>query len=84
MVDYPQEHVAMADQTKVVISSKVPLWFRREIGVRAAKRDKTISDYVYSLLKLALRRDDWLEREIARRSAPQLEFPPILEEIRED
>lgn len=73
----------MADQTKVVISAKVPLWFRRDIGVRAAKRDKTISDYCYSLLKLALRREDWLTREVTRRSAPQLEFPPILEETRE-
>ena len=74
----------MADQTKVVISAKVPQWFRRDLGVRAAKRDKTISDYVYGLLRLALRREDWLTREVARRSAPQLEFPPILEEIRED
>ncbi|MBA7716669.1 hypothetical protein ES703_125743 [subsurface metagenome] len=73
----------MADQTKTVISAKVPLWFRREIGVRAAKRDETISDCVYRLLKLALRRDDWLTREVARRSAPQLEFPPILQETRE-
>ncbi len=43
----------MGDQTKVVVSTKVPVWFRREIGVRAAKRGETISEYVYHLLKLA-------------------------------
>lgn len=74
----------MTDQTKVVLSTKVPRWFRREIGVRAAKKDKSISDYAYGLLRLALRREDWLNREVARRSAPQLEFPPILVETRED
>ena len=74
----------MADQRPVVVSTKVPLWFRRELGVRAAKQDKTISNYVYGLLKLALRREDWLHREVERRSAPQLEFPPILVETLED
>ena len=83
MVDFSLERVNMSDQTKVVISAKVPLWFRREIGVRSAKRSKSISDYVYDLLRLALRREDWLTGEVARRSAPQLEFPPILEETRE-
>jgi len=73
----------MADQTKVVISAKVPLWFRRDLGVRAAKRDETISDCVYRLLRLALRREDWLNREVTRRSTPQLEFPPISVETRE-
>lgn len=73
-----------SEQTKVCLSTKVPLWFRREIGVRAAKESKTISDYVYDLLRLAQRREDWLEREVARRSAPQMEFPPILEETKED
>lgn len=74
----------MRNQGKVVLSSKVPVWFRRDIGVRAAKRGQTISDYAYGLLRLALRREDWLTREVARRSSPQLEFPPILEETRED
>lgn len=74
----------MRKQREAVISSKVPLWFRREIGVRAAKQDKTISDYAYGLLKLALRREDWLTREVARRAGPQLEFPPISVETREE
>ncbi|MBA7664710.1 hypothetical protein ES703_72773 [subsurface metagenome] len=73
----------MTEQTKTVISAKVPLWFRREIGVRAAKKDETISECVYRLLRLALRRDDWLSREVERRSTPQMEFPPILQETRE-
>ena len=67
----------MKKQGKVVVSSKVPLWFHRELHVRAAKKDTTISEYVYKLLRLALRREDWLDREVARRSSPQLEFPPI-------
>ena len=74
----------MRSQGKVVVSAKVPVWFRRDLGVRAAKRGQTISDYVYDLLRLALRRDDWLTREVARRSSPQLEFPPITVETRED
>ena len=73
----------MGDQTKVVVSTKVPVWFRREIGVRAAKRGETISEYVYHLLKLAQKREDWLNREVARRSTPQMEFPPILQETLE-
>ena len=84
MVDFLQERADMKTREKTVISAKVPLWFRRDIGVRAAKRGDTISDYVYRLLRLALRREDWLNREVARRSAPQLEFPPILQETRED
>lgn len=84
MVDFSQERAAMKHQEKTVISSKVPLWFRRDIGIRAARRSQTISDYVYGLLRLALRRDDWLTREVARRSAPQLEFPPISQETLED
>lgn len=83
MVDLFKERADMSDQTKTVISTKVPLWFRRDIGVRAAKRDKTISEYVYGLLRLALRRDDWLTREVERRSSPQMEFPPIIVETRD-
>ena len=83
MVDFLKERGAMRSQGKIVVSAKIPIWFRRDIGVRAAKRGQTISDYVYSLLKLALRREDWLTREVARRSTPQLEFPPIEVETRE-
>ena len=74
----------MRHQGKTVISSSVPLWFRRDIGIRAAKRSQTISEYLYGLLRLALRREDWLEREVERRSSPQLEFPPIIVETQED
>ena len=70
----------MKHKEKRVLSSNVPLWFHRELAVRAAKKDITMSEYVYKLLRLALRREDWLDREVARRSAPQLEFPPILVE----
>lgn len=74
----------MRNQGNTVISAKVPLWFRRDIGIRAAKRSQTISEYLYGLLRLALRREDWLEREVERRSSPQLEFPPITVETQED
>ena len=84
MVYFSQVHVDMTDQTKVVLSTKVPLWVRREIGVMAAKRDESISQCVYNLIKLAMRREDWLRREVNRRTGPQLEFPPILVETREN
>lgn len=74
----------MTQQVKVVVSTKVPTWFRRELGIKAATESKTISDYVYGLLKLGLRREKWLEKEVERRSSPQLEFPPIVVETLDD
>jgi len=84
MVYLSQERARMRTQGTTVISSKVPLWFRRDIGVRAAKKGQTISEYTYKLLRLALRREDWLTREVARRTGPQLEFPHISVETREE